>query len=214
MSDLENQFMYLNPQLDDHPLLRLLARRKTLSEFKEAKIEVRRHRTALGFEPAVMYLHFLTGNGSELDCKAESWDYDLNQSLVERGVAAIDEHNEVVRFALALKTALQKSERRFGDGFFSSVLVEYVNKEPWIIKNATVRDVLRHTTTTQPPSQNGDNYQDCRDMINLTLGSRWKELRKRLEYPADAAERILVGAIAQYLDERFSVTDRRKLGWL
>ncbi len=51
-------------------------------------------------------------------------------------------------------------------------------------------------------------------MIQDALQDRWLELRRNLNYDQDAADRILGGALAYYLDERFSITDGRKLGWL
>jgi len=35
-----------------------------------------------------------------------------------------------------------------------------------------------------------------------------------LDYSQQDAEGILAGALAYYLDERFSITDGRKLGWV
>jgi hypothetical protein len=35
----------------------------------------------------------------------------------------------------------------------------------------------------------------------------------RLEYTAEEGKRILVAAIAYYLDDRFSITNRELLGW-
>jgi hypothetical protein len=51
-------------------------------------------------------------------------------------------------------------------------------------------------------------------MIQSALQDRWFELRRILGYEKEAADRIMAGALASYLDERFTVTDRRKLGWL
>ncbi|WP_162656527.1 hypothetical protein [Tuwongella immobilis] len=49
-------------------------------------------------------------------------------------------------------------------------------------------------------------------MIQTVLRDRWQELL-HLEYDSETAERILVGALAYYLDQRFSISIRRKLGW-
>jgi hypothetical protein len=51
-------------------------------------------------------------------------------------------------------------------------------------------------------------------MIKAVLQDRWLELRRKLSYDKPDAERILAAALAYYLDERFSITDGRKLGWL
>jgi hypothetical protein len=42
---------------------------------------------------------------------------------------------------------------------------------------------------------------------------RARELTLDLRYPAPQANKILGGALAIYLDDRFSITERRQLGW-
>jgi len=51
-------------------------------------------------------------------------------------------------------------------------------------------------------------------MIDGAIRGRARELNKRLDYSVPEAEQILAGAIAQYLDERFSVSNRKVLGLL
>ena len=51
-------------------------------------------------------------------------------------------------------------------------------------------------------------------MIDGAIRGRAKELSKDLRYPISDAEGILAAAVAQYLDERFSVTNRKVLGLL
>jgi len=57
-------------------------------------------------------------------------------------------------------------------------------------------------------------YFKCRGMIDGAIRGRARELNKRLDYSVPEAEQILAGAIAQYLDERFSVSNRKVLGLL
>src|SRR5438094_276667 len=128
MNDLQSYFRQGREDVDRHPLLRHLSNLKKQKEFREARLEVRRPRGMLGFEPAVMYLHFIKVNGSELPYLQEPWDEELNTALVKRGIQAIDEENEVIRFGLALVGAFQKPEVRVGEGFFSSVLVEEIHE--------------------------------------------------------------------------------------
>ena len=51
-------------------------------------------------------------------------------------------------------------------------------------------------------------------MIDNAIRGRAKELTKYLGYEIPEAEDILASAVAQYLDDRFSVTNRRILGLL
>ena len=127
-------------------------------------------------------------------------------------MAAIDEENESIRFNLMLSARFEKPEAKFGDGFFSSVLVEYVKQSP-LFESQTVREVIKYASTNQP-YRGGTGYEYCREMIEGILRDCWADLNERLKYSDEASERILGRAVAHYLDERFSVTDRRNLGWL
>jgi hypothetical protein len=73
---------------------------------------------------------------------------------------------------------------------------------------------LRPHISTNRPHRGGHSADDRAVMIQSALQDRWFELRRILGYEKEAADRIMAGALASYLDERFTVTDRRKLGWL
>ena len=51
-------------------------------------------------------------------------------------------------------------------------------------------------------------------MIADAISGRAHELKEKLGYPEEEAKPILVQALARYLDERFSVSNRRRLGLL
>ncbi len=57
-------------------------------------------------------------------------------------------------------------------------------------------------------------WSECRAMIDNVLAGRWAELTSPefLGYPEPIAERILESALAQYLDERFNISNRELLG--
>jgi hypothetical protein len=212
MSDLESYFGIEASERDSHPLIRLLDQRKGTPEFREAKVQILRPRAALGFEPARLTLQFYGKQMNMYDYKTESWDTGLKDALIDRGIRAIDESNEIQRFGLSLAASLQQPENRYGDGFFSSVLVLVVDQSPFANK-PPVRE-LRPYISTNKPYEGGRAAGDCSVMIQATLQDRWIELRRDLAYEKTEAERILAGALAYYLDERFGVTDGRKLGWL
>jgi hypothetical protein len=197
---------------EDHPLIRLLAVRLADAQSGGAQVQILRPRAALGFEPARMTLEFLDKRGEPTDYKTEEWDPGLNGALIRRGIRAIDEPNEITRFSLALAAAFEEAESRYGDGFFNAVLMLVIDKSPFAGKSV-IRELRPHISTNNP-YQGGHSLEDCAAMIQAALQDRWYELRKNLTYEPDAADRIMAGAVASYLDERFTVTDRRKLGWL
>lgn len=51
-------------------------------------------------------------------------------------------------------------------------------------------------------------------MTEEAIRGRGVELTKSLKHPAEEATEILAGALARYLDDRFSVSSRRVLGLL
>lgn len=212
MSELDNYFEVDKRERDSHPLIRLLDVRQKSSEFGVAKVEVIRPRAALGFEPARLSLQFFNKQDEVYDYKTESWDVELNAALLDRKIRAIDEVNEIQRFGLGLSAALQYPENRYGDGFFNAVLMLVVDQSPFA-KMGPVRDLRPHVSAGKA-YEGGHAIEDCSVMIQATLQDRWIELRRNLDYDKTDAERILAGALAYYLDERFSITDGRKLGWL
>jgi hypothetical protein len=213
MPDFDSYFNTDQTERDSHPLVRLLDAQQKRPEFSGAKVKIVRPRAALGFEPAQTFVQFFNQQGDIYDYKKiEPWDSDLNDSLLDRHVRAIDETSEVQRFGLGLATALQQSENRYGDGFFNAVLMLVVDQSPFA-SMSQLRE-LRPFIATNRPYDRGHSIDDCSRMIQATLQDRWLELRRKLGYEKTEAERILAGALAYYLDERFSITDGRKLGWL
>ena len=107
---------------------------------------------------------------------------------------------------------MRKAGREFGDGYFNSVLIDFLedsdlNKHPEIAK------VLEHSFAHRP-NREGNGYNTCREMITDAISGRARELTGPLNYSREEATRILVAALARYLDERFSVSRRRRLGLL
>jgi len=212
MSDLDSYFKGGTLQGESRPLIRLLDVHQEKPEFCEAKVEILRPRAALGFEPARLSLQFFNMEDKMYDYKTEPWDAELNDAFLCRKIRAINESNEIQRFGLAVGAAFQRPENRYGDGFFSAVLMRVVDQSPFAFM-APVQQLRPHISANKP-YDGGDSSDDCRAMIQAVLQERWDELRETLGYDKQVAERILAGALAYFLDERFSITDGRKLGWL
>ena len=212
MPDLDSYFKIDKTERNSHPLIRLLDVQQQKPEFGAAKIQIIRPRAALGFDPAQLSLQFFDKQGRMYDYKTEAWDAELNDALLHRKIRATDESNEIQRFGLGLDAALQHPENRYGDGYFSAVLMLVVDQSPFA-KMDPVRE-LRPYISTNRPYEGGHSAEDCSVMIQAALQDRWIQLRRNLGYDKTDAERILAGALAYYLDERFSITDGRKLGWL
>jgi hypothetical protein len=197
----------------DHPLLRYLAELEARPGFQEARVEVVRPRAPLGHKPAKLYLHVYANSGGERDRpSAEEWDDELNSALIRRKIKAISPENEKVRFSLGLRAGLQGAEARFGDGYYNSVLVHHILNSPFK-DHPALAEVIPHVYRNGiDPSFR--SYSECRDMIDSAIRGRAQELTKYLGYGVPEAEDILAAALADYLDDRFSVTNRKALGLL
>ncbi len=191
----------------EHPVVKYL--RETFKP-EQVRVGIHRPKDMLGFKPSKLML-FLTQNGNQLPPQEYAWDDDLNETLVKHGYRAIDEGNERMRFSLLLRWRFRRVETRFGEGFFNAVLVKYV-KESQLMTFREIVDVMKDVFANQP-HMHGHSYDDCRGMINQILQACASDLSKHLQYERTTAENMLAGALAFYLDERFTVSDRRRLGW-
>lgn len=191
-----------------HPLLRFLGSKMRNGHRAVFRLEVPAR--LVGYAKAKIYLRLLEGD-EEVDLKCDDWDDDLNDGLIRLGIRAETAENEQERFALALRDSLKRPENRYGDGYFNSVLVDFIQQSD-LHAHPAIAAVLEHLPHLSPHV--GQSYYDCREMIEHAIRTRGLELTKHLGYPVPDAVDILAGALARYLDERFSVTNRRLLGLL
>ena len=199
------------PEAIAHPKLRFWEQWKARPEGGDVRCEVRRPSDLLGYKPAKLYVHLYAADGSESHLDESDWDDELNAGLIGLGVRAIDEHNEAQRVALGLRAALRPAERRYGDGFFNAVLVDWVRNSSFA-QTDPVREVLPHVHAN-PPHRGGGSFDGCRELIQTAIRARAHELTDKLRYAREGAQGVLASALAVYLDERFSVSVGRALGW-
>lgn len=177
-------------------------------------LAVSRPETVFGQSQPEMHLQF-TRDGILLPPESLPWDDDLNSGLIHqvpKAVRAVSPEQEAERFALGLRAALRKAERDFGDGFFNAVLLELL-KDVDLTGHREIAEVLQHASALRA-NHDSRGYIDCSEMIAGAISGRAQELTGPLNYPQDEAKQILVSALARYLDERFSVSCRRRLGLL
>jgi hypothetical protein len=203
-------FLGTGDDVVEHPTVRLWRSWIEAAKGCEARVELHRPRDVIGFKPAKLYFYVLNAQSKPIHSGQDDWDPDLNRALVRLGVRAMTPENEGQRFSLSLAEALSKPENRYGDGFFNSVLVEVV-KEIDFSDFPRMAEILKHVVALEP-NRMSPSYSDCREMIVQAIGNQGRELREHLGYAEDEATRILSNALANYLDERFSVTNRRVMG--
>jgi hypothetical protein len=179
-----------------------------------ATLEVYRPESDLGLSQPEMNLQFKK-DGNLPPLETVPWDDDLNAGLVQLGVPAVSVEQEAERFALGLRAALRKAQREFGDGYFNAVLMEYIRDSDFVSYPEVAR-VVAHAYANRPHREGKafDRYTVCRELIENAIGGRAGELTGPLNYSKEEAKHILVSALAHYLDDRFSVSSRRRMGLL
>ena len=63
------------------------------------------------------------------------------------------------------------------------------------------------------PSKDSYAYSDCLKAIDDALAENAKRLTEHLKYNEDEAAEILAGALHNYIDDRYHISDRQSLGF-
>jgi hypothetical protein len=197
------------PEAATHPKVRFWqARQKNGARLECTLI---RERDVLSFGPARLYIRFLDQHGDDQESPDQvDWDARLNDELLRLQVRAVTPDNEIKRFALVLRDRLAEPEERFGDGLFNAVLTEYVDGSAFANEPAVKEK--RRFIGAACASRDGGFFSDCWDAIDAGIVACAKDLIA-LGYDRQQAVQILSGALAEYLDERFSITSRQALGF-
>ena len=208
MLDLKKYFQPV--QLEElHPKAREWRQWLKGGDAEYATCELWRKRDGITFMPAKLYVKFYVGDkliGSDQD----NWDPDLNMELVNLKVQAISLENEAIRLSLMMQEWFSISEERFGDGYFNAVLIEYL-RHSGFSNGPPVQEALEYIHEP-PPNFQTPAYKECNQEIEGVLTRAARLLRDDLEYDQSRAEEILAAGVAHYLDERFSITNRKLLG--
>jgi len=167
-----------------------------------------RERDGLVFKPARLFL-FIRKDGSDIEVLDAPWSTALHEWLVREKIRAEAPDNEAERFGFALNERFAPTELRFGDGFFSAVLVHYL-REQGFGDAAASKEAL--DAIYEPHAAKGEHATTCAEMIEEVLVGVAEDL-KRLEYGGEIREAILAASIASYLDERFNITNSKLLGF-
>lgn len=192
----------------DHPKLRFW-QASAAKQGTTPVVEVHRPRQGLGFGPTHLYVSIQDKQGAPILADGEPWEPQLARAMVERGWRAPTAENEALRFGLLLKTSFAQPETRYGDGYFSSVVVQLLRQSD-LGAVPSVSEVLRYVRV-HPPNDSPSRV-DCEENIKAVLATVADLLVRRLGYSVEEAKGILADALAYYLDDRFSITSGRLLG--
>jgi hypothetical protein len=183
-----------------------------LDSKKAAKIECEFHRKreGLGFGPARIYVTLRDNAGAPLGSPDElGWSLELDSDLVELCARASDLENEAERAGMMFGSRFSQLEAEYGSAWFDAVLVERVREifdgEP------QVEEKLKRIGADQPSTESRE-YERCVRAIDGVIMGRAQALIGPLKYSQDDARRILDGGMAYFLDEKFMITSRERLG--
>lgn len=138
-----------------------------------------------------------------------SWDAEVNEELISLGVRSKHSDSESIRFAIRLRDELGATETRYGNGFLNRTLVDLVT-ESYLDKHPEIKTALKKHRRIA--LERTSEYQECRDSIVYVIGKRSRELTGPLGYDEATMRNILSKAIARYLDNRFSLSQRKQMG--
>ncbi len=170
-------------------------------------VEIHRDFDGLSYGPSRLYVSFA---GSPPIQEAEPWNSELDLELINDGWRARTATDEAVRLSLHLARQFSQAEVKHGDGYFNSVLMQFVadsdlSRDPEIARLLTLIHANR-------PKTDERSFHECSETISAVLKRIAALLVGPLQYSQEEAEVILSGAVAKYLDERFSISAGINLG--
>lgn len=187
-------------------------RRQAQERGGRVEVDFERKRDGLTFRPARLIVYIVDANDKRIDRSSEPWDEEVNEDLVSISARAVSIENEVERLGFGLKFKLEPVEVRYGDGYFNSMLILTLN-DLGFGEVPRVAKCLAQISVASP-STDSVAYGNARQDIEVALREVGSQLTTALAYQADVAMEILANAVVYYLDERFHLTNRKRLGFI
>ncbi len=192
-----------------HPRIKAWKAYRKQTGVDRVVVEVKRDRDGLNLLPARLFVSFLGKNRELIRLDEAPWEAELDSWLIDEEKApAVSVENEKLRFSLLLKPEMRPIVTRYGDGYFNAVLMVVLQDGPFST-HPEVAAVTPYVHENQPA---GGSKQDCQELIEHVFTLFAKKLLALYGGNREVAEDILGGAIARYLDDRFSVTNSKILG--
>lgn len=179
-----------------------------LSQGRPIVCEFLRRRNGLSWEPARLQVSIPEASPPVIDLPV-MWERRLDDWLLAHKATATSRKNEAERFGFRFDSLFEPIEEKYGDGYFNSVLVTYVNEK--LGEQPSVREKLDSVYAYPLAVTNG--ARDCWEQIEQAVANSAQTLTGLLGYNRPVAETILSDAIAYYLDDRFNISTRKLLGF-
>jgi len=205
-----NKYFDSLPKRPEHPRIRVWRSYRKAPAVHHVGVEILQERDGLVTSAPRLFVFFYGKDGEVVKDDEVLWEPELESWLIdEERARASSAENEKLRFSLLLKPALRPVLVRYGDGYFNSVLIADLREGPFR-DHPEVADMLRSIHENQP---GGDSRFECQQLIDHEFARIAQKVLGLYAADRAMAEDILGGAIARYLDDRFSVTNSRLLGF-
>ncbi|MDP3277973.1 MAG: hypothetical protein Q8Q09_22500 [Deltaproteobacteria bacterium] len=205
-----NKYFDTRPKPLEHRSIRLWQSKRREIQADYLLVEIEREREAFGFSPAQINLLFYSEDKKVIHKESAPWERALDDWLLGNGrpIRARTAKNEMLRIALRLRDSLEPVIDRVGDGYFNGLFIKAIADGPLGHRPAIKR--LLDSIHTSALYDAGNLSEDLLDIDNR-LTSIAHDLLSKLQYERAKAEEIFEGAVGLYLDERFQVTERRRM---
>jgi hypothetical protein len=138
-----------------------------------------------------------------------AWHPEIESWLISHHGKAINDENEIERMGYYLRFLFEDVPCQFGEGFINSILAERLGE---YCKGSEIVAEKLSRVTKNLPFKNSVHYKIATEFLDDCLVKVIEALAK-LDYSKPDVTNILEGAIAYFLDERFSITNRKNLGF-
>lgn len=207
MSDLDKFFDKKEPPV--HPKVAYWKSILAKGQVERIRVTFVREKDLLVFGPARLFVHLHDAAMEDVRSPEEmAWDERINAELVKMHATALSKQNETERFGMVFNDRFRLVDSRFGDTFFNAVLVTYLKSSAFAKLDPT-KTILDGMQEYRPSP--GRQLEECEEMIEDVIGYAIDALHGPLKYSRPTTTDIVAGALAYYLDERFSISDRKIL---
>ncbi len=199
---MSNRYFHALAEAPRHPRVAAWESYSSAPGVTSVRVAIARDLGPFGYGPAELIVLFRRDDKHAVKRDQVAWEEELDDWLISHGVRAVDDDHETHRVSLRLRDRFEVLLRQYGDGRFNAALTSALSRGP-LSHDQQVAVVLREIQT---PGAKGDAQSGLRVIeVELVLTRVAQQLTKSLGYDEAVGEKILGGAVAIYLMERFHI---------
>jgi hypothetical protein len=185
---------------------------QTAISYDRIRMSVIHVKNGLAYFPPTMSIYAMRDTDCTTVESGFPWDPTLNMFLIDKGIRSIEDGvGEITRFKLMITHEMRAQDLKRGSGYLNAVFVQFI-KDKAYFDDAVLKEIVDGSAVPAPDQTSGA-YEDCTRSITFHLSGLATMLRRKLAY-SDQWESLLTRAIASYMDDRLSYSNRINLGWV